>query len=310
MKSPEDVRILVVGDVILDEYVMGEVSRISPEAPIPILRETSRRHRLGGAANVAANVGALGATALLLGLVGADNEAQTLEAQCRNAQGVEPILLDGLPFTVCKTRFVSGQQQMLRLDREECLSMVGEDVAKRRDKEVEKAARECDAIIVSDYDKGIVDAALMATLHKTGLPVVVDPKPLNAALYQGVMLVTPNLKEAREIVGTPFALSPGEIASAVRDRLGTAVLITMGAEGMYLQSAEYDYHIEAEAQDVFDVTGAGDTVVAILTTALVAGFALDKAAMLANSAAAKTVSRHGTATLTPEEVRTIGFLGS
>jgi len=324
------VRVLVVGDAMLDHYVVGTVDRISPEAPVPILRVEREFDRPGGAANVAVNIAALGGKAELVCLVGRDRsderdpDAERLSRLCR-PHGIEPTLLRFLPCTIRKTRILAGQQQLLRVDREspfgrtaaeheaaaaggapwEPLPLSASEATGRASALAPLLAR-CDAVLVSDYAKGMVDAALMAQLRASGRPVVVDPRPQHTALYEGASLVTPNRKEAGEMLGLDprRPLSGEELGRRLAARLGGDVLVTLGAEGMCLVPRDGDAEtIPTRAREVFDVTGAGDTVAAVVALALGAGLPLGSAAHLANAAAGRVVAHIGTATVTAAELR-------
>jgi len=294
MKCFKDIRVLVVGDVILDHYVEGNVSRISPEAPVPILVESNVQYRLGGAANVAANAAALGAQVTLVGCVGVDDDAERLEDECKRLY-IKTVFLSNLKHTTRKTRFVAGHQQILRVDREAPIDDLEASI--ERVEKLNHIGSDFDIIIVSDYAKGVVCPKTMEHLKKSGVPIVVDPKPINAHMYEGVELVTPNLKEAREIVPFAHNYTHDQLASRVRLRVGADTLLTLGPDGMLLACENHLEHIHAVAQDVYDVTGAGDTVVAVVSVALASGRSKSTACHLANRAAALVITKLGTATI-------------
>ncbi len=298
-------RVLVFGDVILDRYVFGRVERISPEAPVPVLTVELDESRLGGAGNVAANVDRLGGRGLLLGVCGDDGFA----AEIARLKGEGDLALrDPRCRTIVKTRVVSQRQQIVRIDRDGRVAMEA-GVLERLAAAI--AAARPEAIIVSDYAKGTVTAGAMDLLRdqagRSGIPLVVDPKPAHAHLYRGVTGLTPNLKEAAEMAGRPIEDDAGLAAALSRLRRRFAsrfTVITRGSQG--ISAAEQGrrlFHLPAYSREVFDVTGAGDTVVAVLTLALAAGADLREAVALANAAASIVVEKVGTSQVTPEELR-------
>lgn len=304
-------RVAVVGDLILDRYVVGDVARISPEAPIPVLAARREELRLGGAGNVAANLAAMGAEVAMVALVGDDGLGRAvrelLEDLSIDASGVQ---VDGERPTIEKTRLLSGVQQMLRVDREDPTPVEGPVEAR-----VLAAAREAvgraDAVVLSDYGKGLltpaVNGALIAAARERGIPCLVDPKGSDWARYQGATLVTPNRKEAEEALGRPLRsseeVSLGAAELIERTRLDH-VVITLSADGIHHRSASgAEGRVPAEARQVYDVTGAGDTVVSHLAIHLAAGLELGLAVALANQAAGIVVERLGTHAVTREELR-------
>jgi D-glycero-beta-D-manno-heptose-7-phosphate kinase len=304
-------RVLIVGDVMLDEYIWGDVRRISPEAPVPVVEMQRRTYVPGGAANAAANVVSLGGVALLGGVVGRDHQAEQLGAALR-LSGVEANGLfrgDGRQTTT-KTRIIAHSQQMVRVDCEQRapLSLSEED---RLLQWVETQLPGAAACILSDYAKGVVSPRLaehvIRMARQVGKPVVVDPKGTNYAKYRGATVIKPNIHEAerfakQEITGERSLLEVGRQLAGVLD--GSAVLVTRGAQGMsLLRSGFPPAHIPAVAHNVFDVTGAGDTVISTLAMALAAGSTLEQATHLANRAASIVVGKVGTATVTLEELK-------
>jgi len=298
-------RILVVGDVMLDRFVWGAVRRISPEAPVPVVEVDSETHMLGGAANVLHNLVALGGHAVLCGLVGRDLAGEQLRAQLDELEvnGGAVVVSRERPTTV-KTRVVAQSQQVVRVDREDRRGLSPDDtaaLATSLEREVPKA----DAVIVSDYAKGVVCAEVMAPLArlaaKHGKLWTVDPKVPNMALYQGADIVTPNHLEAAAAVGMP-AEGADYVARAGRELMKRhgfgQVLVTQGERGMTLFTPSGLRHIPTVAKRVFDVTGAGDTVISTLTMGLVAGLAPLEAAVLANLAAGVVVGEVGTSAVT------------
>lgn len=312
------VRVLVAGDAILDHYVVGRVERISPEAPVPVVRVAREFDRVGGAANVAANLAALGGTARLVALVGGteaggpDADAERLAERCA-ALGIEATLIPALARTARKTRILSARQQLLRIDWEgtgaadaDAPPPLPERILHERRTALEAGLADCDAVLVSDYAKGGVDAELVGQCLRSGKPVVVDPRPRNAALYRGVTLVTPNRREAHAMLELPDhrTLPPETLASRIAETLGTDALVTLGEDGMCLAVRDRAPEtIATRAREVFDVTGAGDTVAATMALALGAGLDPLEGAHLANAAAGAVVAHVGAAHVTPEELR-------
>ncbi len=306
-----DRRVLVVGDVILDRYIKGSVERISPEAPVPVVRVRGEEHRPGGAANVAANLAALGAHPILVSTVGDDRAADEMQAELK-ARGIDVqhlVVAKSRPTTV-KTRVIAHQQQIVRLDEEDDLPVPGEVVTSVAAKAL-AALDEAEALVVSDYAKGLLDGRLLPPLLSQArarrLPAVIDPKIRHFDLYQPATLITPNVAEAARATGREVRGEAAirEVAAAILERIAVdAVLVTLGEAGMLLQPRGAEpVRIRAEAREVFDVTGAGDTVVAVLGLGLAAGLSLETSARWANAAAAVAVGRLGTAAVTLDELR-------
>jgi D-beta-D-heptose 7-phosphate kinase/D-beta-D-heptose 1-phosphate adenosyltransferase len=303
-------RVLVVGDVILDEYVDGDASRISPEAPVPVLRFQGRRAVLGGAANTAANVASLGGRATLVGLVGDDAAGAEVARLCAEADVTLAPLSDGRA-TTRKTRIISRQQQMLRIDHEDTHAVDASAEAQLL-AVVSERVGEADILVVSDYAKGLLTRAAFDAIRTRAAAarrsVVVDPRPRHASYYQGVDYLTPNWKEALELLGErecdPSADAIERIGRQVRDRFTAGVLLTLGPRGMsfFPRDGAEPIHVPAQAREVFDVSGAGDTVVAAFALALAAEAPHEDAVWLANRAAAAVVGKRGTATVTPAEL--------
>jgi D-beta-D-heptose 7-phosphate kinase/D-beta-D-heptose 1-phosphate adenosyltransferase len=298
-------RVLVAGDLMLDRYWHGATGRISPEAPVPVVRVEDEEHRAGGAANVAVNIATLGGEVCLLGVVGQDEAGRTLEK-----------LLQGRGVTCCfqyqqdaptitKLRVVSRQQQLIRLDFERGFSASADQglVQTFRDR-----LAEADLVVLSDYAKGTLQdiPRLIRLARDAGCPVLADPKHRDFSPYRGADLITPNLAELEAVVGP----CPDEATLVTRGtallteyQLG-AVLVTRGEKGMtLLQAGEPPRHMPAHAREVFDVTGAGDTVISVLAAGLAVGLPLVSATQLANHAAGVVVGKLGTATVTVEELR-------
>ncbi len=295
-------RVVVVGDAMLDRFVYGEVERISPEAPIPVLRETRETAMAGGAGNVARNVAALGAVVDFVSLIGDDAAGQELRTMLVAEPGVTPLLeVLGGHFTTVKTRYIAGHQQMLRADRERPFGVpqaLQTQIADGAQGLIGKAG----ALVLSDYGKGVLApdgaANLIAFARKAGVPVVVDPKGADFTRYRGATVVTPNRKELQAASGLATDSDAAIIAAArkiIEDCGIDYVLATRSADGMSLIGADDVHHLSAEAREVFDVSGAGDTVVAAVAAGLAAGVSLIDAARLANVAAGIVVGKVGTA---------------
>jgi D-beta-D-heptose 7-phosphate kinase/D-beta-D-heptose 1-phosphate adenosyltransferase len=307
------VKVAVLGDLMLDEYLFGEVNRISPEAPVPIVRVQREKSVLGGAANVAANLKALGAEPVLIGTLQKDPAGERLtQLLSRLGVALDGLVLDPSRPTIIKTRVIGQTQQMLRIDREEP-GAPDLQVLDDLQASLERALGECAALIVSDYAKGVVSEPVMEAVRglcaAKGLPWIVDPKPAHKALYRGATLMTPNTKETSELAGMP-AKHDGEVAAAGRAlvaELGLrGLLMTRSEKGMALFAPDADHSepwmIPTMAMEVFDVSGAGDTVIAAFSAAVASGADWRDAAMLANAAAGVVVAKMGTATVTPDEL--------
>lgn len=298
-----NVRLLVVGDVMLDRYWFGDVSRISPEAPVPVVKVERSEERPGGAANVARNAAALGAQVSLLALVGADEPGERLKALVEE-DGVEARLHvdEAIPTTV-KLRVIGRQQQLLRIDFETSPSR---DVLLAKLSEFSQRLHEFDAIVFSDYGKGgLTHISEMIRLAKAaGKTVLVDPKGDDYSIYAGATLLTPNRSEMREVVGRWKDDAELERkAIALREKLGLdALLVTRSEEGMSLFNAQGTIHEKAVAREVYDVSGAGDTVIATLAVMLAKGEDWGRAIHVANVAAGIVVGKLGTAVCTRAEL--------
>ncbi|MGQ0545705.1 MAG: D-glycero-beta-D-manno-heptose-7-phosphate kinase [Betaproteobacteria bacterium] len=296
-------RVLVVGDVMLDRYWFGEVSRISPEAPVPVVLIASEEQRLGGAANVAWNCKVLGAHARLLSVVGRDEAGDRLQKLLRK-EGVEASLhRDRHLDTTQKLRVIGRKQQLLRIDFEKPPST---EVLAAKLEEFKGALADCDVVVLSDYGKGGLEhiEAMIRAARKAGRRVLVDPKGDDYSRYKGASIITPNTAELREVVGRwKSEKDLAQRAQALRAKLGLkALLLTRGEEGMTLFLKNRSKTIKAEAREVFDVTGAGDTVIAALGVMLAAGAGLETAVRAANRAAGIVVGKLGTAAVTPKEL--------
>src|SRR3990167_2769742 len=296
-------KLLVVGDIMLDRYWFGETNRISPEAPVPIVKVDHMDNRPGGAANVALNIAALGASISLLGITGQDEAAERLKDQLSAALVTHDLIALKQLATIIKLRVISRQQQLIRLDFEENLIPAHPDLLTRYEQQLKNA----DVVILSDYHKGTLSdpQCFIQLARKASLPVLVDHKSQDFSLYQNATLITPNLKEFEAVVG-PCAneqaiLDKGR--ALLKAHQIEALLITRGHQGMTLIEVDHHLHLPAVAREVLDVTGAGDTVIATLGTALAAGLQLTKAVALANLAASLTVCKLGAATVSSPELQ-------
>ena len=296
--------VLVIGDAMLDRFVVGRVTRISPEAPVPVVAFDHEMHRMGGSANVANNVAALGGSATLVAVTGTDEGAATLVRACRDA-GIAPALVgDPARPTTTKVRIVTERnQQVARVDYE-VDAEISDEIEHRLIAEINKHAPQTAAIVISDYLKGCITRAVVksavAAAAERNVPVLVDPKIPHVDYYAGTTVVTPNHHEA-EIAANMRVRSEDEARRAARlfrDRAQCrSVLRTRGDQGMWLLADDAEGHLPAAAREVSDVTGAGDTVIATLALALAAGATIAEAARLANEAAGLVVARFGPATV-------------
>lgn len=302
------VRVLVVGDLMLDRYIKGEVERISPEAPVPVVRVHEESAAVGGAANVASNVVALGASCDVVGCVGEDANGEILR-ETLAAAGVRVDGIVGTPGrpTTVKTRVLARRQQVVRVDHED-ESDVDAGLAARLADGVGRLASECDVVALEDYNKGVlVETVVHAALGRDGghaLPSVVDPKRLRFFGFAGCTVFKPNFKELSDALGEHLHPDDPEWVEATRRRLGCRnLLLTLGERGVALGTEAGEHvRIPAVARAVYDVSGAGDTVTAVTAVGLAAGATLGEAAVLANHAAAIEVGKAGVATVSPEEI--------
>lgn len=296
-------RLLVVGDVMLDRYWFGEVERISPEAPVPVVRVRATEERLGGAANVARNVVAVGARAGLLTVVGADEPGRTIARLLDDGAIRAHLHQDASLATTVKLRVIGRQQQMVRVDFE---SVPDREILAAKLGEFEALLGEYDLVLLSDYGKGgLAHIARMIELARAaGKPVLVDPKGDDYSRYAGATLVTPNRAELREVVGRWRSEADLEArAQRLRRELNVqALLLTRSEEGMTLFTDDGAWSVPAQAREVFDVSGAGDTVIAVLGAMLAAGLKLRDAVQLANRAGGIVVGKLGTATVSYQEL--------
>jgi len=303
-------RLVVIGDLMLDHYIWGDASRLSPEAPVPIVRVDRDSYTAGGAANVAANLRSLGVATDVVGTLGDDAYGRLLRDILRQ-RGVayDEAFCSAQAATIVKTRVMCRNQQLCRLDREEAPSAYSLAPAARA-KLQEKIDR-ADAVILSDYAKGMITSELISlvqTLVRPGQVLALDPKPRADLVFSGVTLMTPNKAEAIQLAGLhgaeAFGFPKEAVAARIHERYAPKhLVVTLGGEGMLLcAGGRVGRHIPTAAREVFDVSGAGDTVIATLAAALAAGANIDRAAALANLAAGVVVGKLGTAVAEPHEI--------
>lgn len=312
LKRFKEARILVIGDFMLDQFVWGTVKRISPEAPVPVVEVQRESYMPGGALNVANNIRTLGGIVYPCGVVGRDLEGRMLVKTMRR-EGIETggVIYDETRRTTLKTRIIAHSQQVVRFDREKAEDLSKEDLADIM-RFIRRVIADTDVIIVEDYGKGVIQPALLGELlklakkHKT--PVIVDPKEKHFSYYKGVTAITPNRKEAYGALES----SPGhdklplkEVGKKLLSKLSCeAVLVTLGEDGMALFEKDGSLmHIPTAAREVYDVSGAGDTLIAVFSMALAVGAKMKEAARISNIAAGIVVGELGTATVTPEEIQ-------
>lgn len=306
-------KILIVGDVILDHYIWGDVLRISPEAPVPVVHANHETHTAGGAANVALNLAALGVPAILAGSIGQDHAGTQLISLLASA-GIDTRLCqpESARPTIVKTRVIARNQQLCRIDHESASNAYRLDPAPT----LIEALAESDAVIISDYAKGVISQglldALLSKARDLGKTIALDPKPSRKLAFRHASLLTPNRHEALQLAGLPEpeygqAYPLDEVCARIHDHHAPDVLIvTLGADGMAIsREGKVEDVLPTRAREVFDVSGAGDTVIATLTAALAAGASPCDAAAFANIAAGIVVSKMGTATPTPAEILSV-----
>ena len=303
-------RVLVLGDAILDEYLLGDCSRISPEAPVPVLKVRTDKQELGGAANTAANIVSLGGHASLVALVGTDSTGLTLKRRAADA-GIDLMAIDHGMATLRKTRVIGQHQQIVRLDYEEAVTP-----DPRLEAEIlalfDSAIGRCEVVVISDYAKGFLSRtlshALLQRTHDAGKRVIVDPRPQHSPFYVGCDYLTPNWKESRALLNLPDAEpTPDEtamVAARLASELGANIVLTLGPQGIRFcsQNGTEQFAVPTIAREVFDVSGAGDTVAAAFALSLAAGADHATAVAIANRAASVVVGKFGTATVSSEEI--------
>jgi D-beta-D-heptose 7-phosphate kinase/D-beta-D-heptose 1-phosphate adenosyltransferase len=310
LNAMQDKNILVIGDLMLDHYIWGDVHRISPEAPVPVVNASHESHTAGGAANVALNLASLGVSVRLAGALGEDAAGDRLLGLLRDA-GVDTslCLTKSRRPTIVKTRVIVRNQQLCRIDHEAAASLYSLDPTAA----LLSAIKASDAIIVSDYAKGVISQSTLNSIldhaKQHGKTIAIDPKPSRKMKFKGASLITPNRHEALELAGIaepaidePYPLN--EICRIIHERHAPKLLIiTLGADGMAIsRNGKVELTLPTQAREVFDVSGAGDTVIATLTAALASGAAAEEAAKLANLAAGVVVSRIGTSTVCPRDL--------
>lgn len=297
-------RLLVVGDVMLDRYWFGDTNRISPEAPVPVVQVGKIDERLGGAANVARNVAALGAKTTILGVIGDDEPGRRVSELLTSSHVDSQLEVDGKVPTTVKLRVIARQQQLIRLDFEEAPS---EAALAHKLERYEKLVGDSDVVILSDYGKGALGqvALMIEQARAQKKMILVDPKGDDYAKYRGATVLTPNRSELRQVVGQwTNEEDLTKRAQDLRKSLNLeALLLTRSEEGMSLFTEAGVSHVKAQAREVFDVSGAGDTVIGTLAVALAAGWPLERAMALANRAGGIVVGKLGTATVTSEELQ-------
>jgi D-beta-D-heptose 7-phosphate kinase/D-beta-D-heptose 1-phosphate adenosyltransferase len=309
MRAPA-IRVMVAGDCMLDAYVTGAATRISPEAPVPVVEVGERRFVVGGAANVAANARGMGAAVSLAGVTGADAAGARLRSELEQLEiGIEALVEDETRVTTVKTRVTAGGQQIVRFDEETRMPLSARMMSQLL-RNCERVLDEADAIVISDYAKGVAAESfcrwVIEHAEKRRVPVVVDPKSTDLSRYRGARIVTPNVKEAGAAAGEAIHSDAdlARVAEMLLKKIApSALLITRGAEGMSLfEQGRKELHLPVMVNEVADVTGAGDTVVATLAVALGSGFELREAAAMANLAAGVAVGHHGTWAVRREEL--------
>jgi D-beta-D-heptose 7-phosphate kinase/D-beta-D-heptose 1-phosphate adenosyltransferase len=307
LKKIEKKEVLVIGDLILDCFIWGKVKRISPEAPVPVVEVAEETYALGGAANVANNIVALGGNASVLGVVGKDRPAAKMD-ELMKEKGIRFLTIEGQRPTTVKTRVIAHSQQVVRFDQEATNRISGRTL-KGLISYIDEAVKKHDAVVISDYSKGVVTSGLMkAVLKAAGKKklVAVDPKTEHYRFYKGASVMTPNIMEASAGSGINIQDKKTLIRAGRRllENLGlNAILLTRGEGGMSLFQKGKVTHIPTVAREVFDVTGAGDTVVGTFALAYAAGASMQEAAVFANHAAGIVVGQVGTATATPTAMR-------
>lgn len=303
-------RVLVVGGVILDRYIKGRVERISREAPVPVVVVNEERYSLGGAANAANNISSLGGEALLVGVIGVDREGKILKKEL-DKRNINPEYIVDDPdrkYTTQKTRIIVGNKHVARFDNED-KRRVEADLEKRVLDSISHLNGEVDIVLVSDYGQGLITRELMEHITSQGKNVIVDPRPQNKELYRGCNLITPNLDEASQIAGVGIKNDNDlkNVGNCLVDKYSCDVLITMGERGiaLFYKKGGMEY-VPTTPVEVYDVSGAGDTVAAALSLSIASGASLEEAAKIANIAAGIAVMKEGAASVSIREMREYG----
>jgi rfaE bifunctional protein kinase chain/domain len=307
-----NIKILVIGDFMLDEYIFGHVERISPEAPVPIIEEMYRKHIPGGAGNVLCNLKSIGVRVYCSGIIGKDPEGKILKEKIYeyNINDKEFLLIETERPTTRKTRIIAIHQQICRLDKED-KTPINKDLLNCILNHIKPIIKDVQGIIISDYDKGVIIPELIQQIvglaYELNIPIFVDPQVTHFSYYKNVFILTPNHHEAGRFLGRKLNnQNDKDIENAgleILEKLNSDfVLITRGEKGMSLISKNYAIHIPTMAKEVFDVTGAGDTVISILAASYCAGADIEYSTLLSNQAAGIVVGRLGAATIKPEEL--------
>lgn len=306
----KNAKILLIGDIMLDTFVWGSVARISPEAPIPVIKISKKSHMLGGAGNVLANIQTLGAKTDVITLIGDDHAGLEVKKTMENLKSDTTNLISSPRPTILKTRYIAQNQQLLRVDEEETDAIeqnMADDIAQR----AEKAMQNTDVMILSDYGKGLLTPYLIEKLIKLAknhnIPVIVDPKSKDFSLYKGATIITPNKKELSEAANNAPVQSDGDVEKAAQSLIDNhdieTIIATRSEDGISVVSKNAEsLHIPTQALEVYDVSGAGDTVVAVVAATIATGASNEEAAALANVAAGIVVAKVGTATVQPNEM--------
>lgn len=303
----KNIKIGVVGDLMLDDYIYGTVERISPEAPVPVVNVKEEKFVLGGAANVVNNLASLGAKTICFGVIGNDaNGERLLGAFADKKIDVSGLIRDKERTTIVKRRIIGSNQQLLRIDWED-ITPISTFLEYALLRNIESKIDELDAVILSDYDKGVltpmVAKEIVRMCRDRGKIVTVDPKPKNAMNYYGATSMTPNRKEAKECLGMERATNMEEVGKELKEKLKLDnLLLTRSEEGMSLFIEDKIVNIPTFAKEVYDVTGAGDTVISVFTLAAASGVSWHEAAKIANTAAGVVVGKMGTSTVTKDEI--------
>jgi D-glycero-beta-D-manno-heptose-7-phosphate kinase len=303
-------KILVIGDIMLDKYLEGDVTKISPEAPVQVVNINNQKNILGGAGNVCSNLAQIGAKTYLAGIIGKDNPGKIILTQLKKKKIDHSLIIEDKDReTTLKTRIIGRHQQLIRLDHE-ITERVSKNLASKLINKILSKIKNFDAIIISDYAKGIITEDMMKKIvshtNKNKIPILLDPKPLNSSLYKGILLIKPNQKEASEMSGINIKNEKDIIkAGAIMvKKFNSNVMLTCGDKGMYIFEKGKKYHwLPTEAKDVFDVTGAGDTVAAFAILSLASNSSLEEAAFISNKAAGIVVGKMGTSTVKMEELK-------
>ena len=303
----KNIKIGVVGDLMLDDYIYGTVERISPQAPVPVVNVKEEKFVLGGAANVVNNLASLGAKTICFGVIGNDaNGERLLGAFADKKIDVSGLIRDKERTTIVKRRIIGSNQQLLRIDWED-ITPISTFLEYALLRNIESKIDELDAVILSDYDKGVltpmVAKEIVRMCRDRGKIVTVDPKPKNAMNYYGATSMTPNRKEAKECLGMERATNMEEVGKELKEKLKLDnLLLTRSEEGMSLFIEDKIVNIPTFAKEVYDVTGAGDTVISVFTLAAASGVSWHEAAKIANTAAGVVVGKMGTSTVTKDEI--------